>query len=42
MQALIPIENADVLQLTGEDKLRIGIAWKESTLTEFQVHLETT
>ena len=27
MQALIPIENTGSLQLTDEDKLRIGIAW---------------
>ncbi len=27
MQALIPIENTGALQLTDEDKFRIGIAW---------------
>ena len=27
MQALIPIENTSVLQLTDDDKIRIGIAW---------------
>ena len=27
MQNLVPIQNTDTLQLTNEDKLRIGVAW---------------
>ena len=27
MQTLAPIQNTDTLQLTNEDKLRIGVAW---------------